>query len=336
MGRIFIAKFNARQGISTTHGSTVQQSGAAGPSSVDQTPARWGTQADDYGRDFGAVYDRVFPIDDQAHAAADRLLGIGTEVTTAALDDALVTPRPTTTPAARGRGSFAEFGVGSGRVALLLAAAGSAVIGIDRSPELLGAAERRAGEIVGGRIDLVRADIRDWVAPAPVDVAYCICATLSMIQDDADHRQVLRNMRRSIGSGGRVVIETHSPDRVRRMHQDSRVVEFDTVVPGLPGGLLSRSVLADDARSWSVQHTWRDPGPASATEFSRLIDPYRLVALAAAEGLELVALESGWASEAHDSLSPTYVCVFRPVTAGASAPHTPSGRPRPVPTGRTP
>lgn len=306
------------------------------PAAGDPDPARWRTQADDYGRDFGAIYDAVFPMDDDARAAAERLFGLGTAVLRSRLADR----RPRRAEPGDGRGSeqpsFAEFGVGSGRVALPLALRGGAVTGVDRSPELLASAARRAAET--GCVDwtLARADIRDWVAVEPAHVAYCICATLSMLEGVPDQRRVLRNMRHSIDSHGRVVIETHNPDRIRALHRTGRVVEFDTAVPGLPGGLHSRSVLSGNGTAWSLHHTWNAPGAGSATEFSRLIDPAHLVALAAGEGLALVSLESGWSSQRHDPMSPTYVAVFRPTRADPFPPRTMAGLPWPAESGRTP
>lgn len=317
-------------------GSNVQTSQTLDPASGDPDPAGWRTQADDYGRDFGAIYDAVFPMDDAARAAADRLFGLGTAVVRSRLTgnrpgraDAGVDRDPD-------RPSFAEFGVGSGRVALPLALRGGAVTGVDRSPELLASAARRAAETGCHDWIIARADIRDWVAREPADVAYCICATLSMLEGVSDQRRVLRNMRRSIGSHGFVVIETHHPDRVRALHRTSRVVEFDTAVPGLPGGLHSRSVLAADGTAWGVRHTWNAPEPGSATEFSRLIDPEDLVALAAGEGLALVSLESGWSSQIHDPMSPTYVAVFRPARADPFPPPRMAGPVWPADSGRTP
>jgi 2-polyprenyl-3-methyl-5-hydroxy-6-metoxy-1,4-benzoquinol methylase len=309
----------------TTIRSDVHASPTSERESVTTAPEGWHTQAEDYGRRFSAVYDAVFPMDAAAEAAADLLFRLGTAAAVTVSDGDTHRSSPV----------LAEFGVGSGRVALPLVLRGASVTGVDRSPELLAAAARRAVESCCRTIDLVHGDIRTWSAPRPVDVAYCICATLSMLEHESEHRQVLRNMARSIHSAGFVVVETHSPERIRALHRSAPVMEFDTAVDGLPGGLHSRSELDADGSAWSVHHTWSAPAPAAATEYSRLIEPRQLVALAAAAGLEMVTLASGWSSEPLDPLSPTYVCVLRPATADPSETRTMSDPAGPAESGWT-
>lgn len=255
---------------------------------ADPEPA-WATQPSAYGQQFRDIYDALFPLDDAAAATADRLARLG--------------------PGGGSAGRFVEFGVGTGRVALPLAAAGAAVTGVDLSPELLRGAADRA-RAAGLTIDLVQGDIRQWVAPRPADVAYCICATISMLPSPAEHQQVVDGLARSVRPGGHVVIETHSPARVRLLHRDSATVEFRTALPGRPVGLPTVSHL-DASGRWSLTYRWDDPEPREAREFSRLIEPTELAAMARRAGLEPVATTSSWTGDGLDPLDPTYISVFR-------------------------
>ena len=257
----------------------------------DGNVVEWAAQPTAYGRQFDDVYDALFPADASADQAAAFLAALG--------------------PAAGGGGPatrFAEFGVGTGRVALRLAGRGGSVVGADLSPELLARAAAAAGA-QGLPLELVTADIRHWTAPQPADVAYCVCATISMLAEPAEHRQVVANLAASVRPGGHVVVETHSPERVRRLHAGGGPVEFTTPLAGSAEGLHSMSQL--DGGHWTVDYRWTDPRPRTAREHSRLIEPTELVALARSVGLDPVDTVSSWTGDPLDPLSPTYVAVFR-------------------------
>lgn len=246
----------------------------------------WADQSSNYGAQFGGIYDALFPRDDSADRAAERLVALG--------------------PPTGGR--FVEFGVGTGRIALPLTARGAAVTGVDLSPELLDQADRRARE-AGLVLELVRADIRDWVAPEPADVAYCVCATISMLGSPVEHQQVVGNLAASVRPGGHVVVETHSPARIRLLHRDSDTVSFRTPLAGSDTGLDTEARLAGDR--WTVSYRWTDTQAHTATEFSHLIEPAELAALARRAGLDPVSTSSSWTGAGADPAAPTYISVFR-------------------------
>ena len=246
----------------------------------------WADQSRNYGTQFSGIYDALFPRDDSADRAAGRLAALG--------------------PAGGGR--FVELGVGTGRVALPLAARGAAVTGVDLSPELLDQAARRARE-AGVDLELVRADIRGWVAGEPADVAYCVCATISMLGSPVEHQQVVDNLAASVRPGGHVVVETHTPDRIRLLHRDSDTVSFRTPLAGSDTGLDTEAHLAGGR--WTVSYRWTDTQAHTATEFSHLIEPAELAAMARRAGLDPVSTSSSWTGAGVDPAAPTYISVFR-------------------------
>jgi SAM-dependent methyltransferase len=242
-----------------------------------------------YGREFGEIYDLVFPPAPEAGQAAALLHRL----------------------AGGGAPEVVELGVGSGRVAVPLARLGARVVGVDTSPELLARARSRAGA-EGLDVRLVEADLRTWRSPRPVDLVYCVCGTLSMLATPEEQAAALAGAAASTRPGGAVVVETHSPERVRRLHARQDRVSVHADVPDLPGGLTTLSVLAPGSLRWRVEHTWSlDGRPRTAQEFSTLTDADRLDAMAATAGLQPERRASDWTGAPYEPYCPMYVCVYR-------------------------
>jgi ubiquinone/menaquinone biosynthesis C-methylase UbiE len=104
--------------------------------------------------------------------------------------------------------------VGFGRHALLLAAAGYLVTGLDRSETQLAEAARRRGDAEWPR--LVRGDYRKLpFAEASFDAVLNLFTSLGYLERDEDVG-VLREFKRVLRPGGALVIETMHRDRLTR------------------------------------------------------------------------------------------------------------------------
>ena len=113
-------------------------------------------------------------------------------------------------------GELLDVPCGFGRHSLPLAAAGYRVVGVDRSESLLAEARRRAGDADWPK--LVRADYRELpFADESFDAALNLFTSLGYLGDEAD-TGVLREIRRVLRPGARLVIET--------MHRDLMVTIF--------------------------------------------------------------------------------------------------------------
>ena len=109
-----------------------------------------------------------------------------------------------------------EVGVGTGRVAAHLAAAGCRVVGIDASPAMLAQARQRfaAGPTEG--VTLVQADIRrppshPALAPGAFDLVAAPLAGLCHLLTRHDQLAALRNVARLLRPGGLVAGSRHPP-----------------------------------------------------------------------------------------------------------------------------
>jgi SAM-dependent methyltransferase len=289
----------------TGPGSRATPAEGAGPADADQS---W-----TYGAQFAGIYDRLFcPLSDTGATVGflRRLVPEG--------------------------GAALELGVGTGRVAVPLAATGVRVTGVDSSPQMLAGARRNA-ELAEVALDLVEGDIRSWRSPVQVDLVLCLCATVSMFAAESEQLAVLMRAVEAVRPGGAVVVETHSPARIRRLHEPGPRVELALDVPGLPGGLQTVAQLSTDGLHWDVSHRWREDGELrTAREFSRLTAPADLARLATRAGLVPVTSAVDWSGGPADQLGPTYVSVFRhpaeraPTALGAAASPTAAVRsPRP-------
>jgi len=98
-------------------------------------------------------------------------------------------------------GPILDVGAGTGRVALALARSGRRVIALDRDPVLLGALERRAGQL---DIDTLCGDARSFALSHGERAALCIAPmqTVQLLGAAAGRRELLRRARAHLLPGG--------------------------------------------------------------------------------------------------------------------------------------
>jgi ubiquinone/menaquinone biosynthesis C-methylase UbiE len=126
-------------------------------------------------------------------------------------------------------GPVVELGVGTGRIAIPTAQAGRRVIGVDVSLAMLEETRRRAGMAgVADRIALAHADMRGFVAEAPVHLVTIPFRSFLHLQTVEDQLRCLSSVRRSLVDGGRLILNVFVPipayivsqDRRRNLHRE--------------------------------------------------------------------------------------------------------------------
>jgi ubiquinone/menaquinone biosynthesis C-methylase UbiE len=100
-------------------------------------------------------------------------------------------------------GPIVELAVGSGRVAIPVAAAtGRPVLGIDTSPSMLEQARERAAA-AGVELELLEGDMRDLELAEHAGLVYCPFRGLLHVHTWADRRRVFERVAASLRPGGR-------------------------------------------------------------------------------------------------------------------------------------
>ena len=100
-------------------------------------------------------------------------------------------------------GPVVELAVGSGRVAVPVAAAiGRPVIGIDSSPAMLAGARERAAA-AGAELDLRQGDMRELSLEEPAALVYCPFRSLGHLPTWRDRRTVFERVASALRPGGR-------------------------------------------------------------------------------------------------------------------------------------
>jgi SAM-dependent methyltransferase len=128
-------------------------------------------------------------------------------------------------------GPVVELAVGTGRIAVPVAQAGIAVIGVDSSPAMLDVA-REAAEAAGvrDRVDLRLGDLREPPVSERVPLVVCPFRSLLHMETEAEKLRALRAARALLEDGGRFVFDVFSPSREDIQETDGRWLERE---PGI-------------------------------------------------------------------------------------------------------
>lgn len=125
------------------------------------------------------------------------------------------TDNPDPTPAVEflaplaGDGRVLELAIGTGRVALPLAARGVPVDGVEASPEMVAKLRAKPG---GDDIAVTIGDMADVPVAGPYTLVFLVFNTLFNLVREERQADCFRNVARVLAPGGAFVIETFVPD----------------------------------------------------------------------------------------------------------------------------
>jgi len=114
--------------------------------------------------------------------------------------------------ARRSGGPVLELGIGTGRIAIPIAADGIAVIGVDLSEGMLAVARERAA-LAGVELDLRHGDLRDPPVDGPVPLVLAPFRSMLHMETETDRLAAVRAVHRLLEPDGRFVFDVFSPGR---------------------------------------------------------------------------------------------------------------------------
>ncbi|MET7455759.1 class I SAM-dependent methyltransferase [Streptomyces sp. NPDC005574] len=211
-----------------------------------------------------------------------------------------------------GTGAALEFAVGTGRVAVPLAARGVPVTGIELSRPMVERLRTKADETT---IPVIIGDMATTTAPGAYTLVYLVFNTISNLLTQAEQVACFRNAARHLAPGGRFVVELWVPE-LRRLPPGQKA----TVWRSEPGyiGLDTYDVL--NQRIVSHHFRFGDTGQARlARSPHRYVWPAELDLMGRLAGLELETRHADWSGTEFTAESGSHVSVYRvpPVTDGA-------------------
>ncbi|MEM8949874.1 MAG: class I SAM-dependent methyltransferase [Pseudomonadota bacterium] len=234
-----------------------------------------------FGEDIAAAYD------DDAHM----------------FDPKVVDPAVDILAELAGEGRALEFAIGTGRIALPLAARGVPVAGIDLSKAMV---ERLQAKPGGADLDVIIGDFASARVEGSFSLVYLVFNTITNLTSQAAQTACFENAAAHLEPGGRFVIEVAVPPlqllplgetkRVYRLEETYwGVDEFDVVTQAFTSHKM-RSVNGRTVRrSLPLRYVW----------------PAELDLMATFAGMTLEERWSGWRREPFTHVSLSHVSIWR-------------------------
>ncbi len=203
-----------------------------------------------------------------------------------------------------GQGPVLEFAIGTGRVAIPLAARGVRVSGIELSQPMVAQLRRKVGEAA---LPVVVGDMATTRIPGEFSLVYVVWNSIGNLRTQQEQVECFRNAARHLGRGGRFVIELWVPP-LRRFPPGQVAVPFH-----LNDRHLSFDTYDLTTQRGTSHHYW--PGEAGTVRYSfsnfRYIWPAECDLMARLAGMELEDRLADWSGSPFTSDSESHVSIWR-------------------------
>lgn len=203
-------------------------------------------------------------------------------------------------------GPVLELAIGTGRVALPLAARGLVVEGVEASEEMVARMRAKPG---GDRIPVAIGDMADVPAMGPFRLVYLVFNTLFNLVDADRQADCFRNVARVLAPGGAFVIEAFVPDpatfdrdeqvQMRDVTEESATIRLHRY--DRPAQRFVRQTITFDSRGvhlkpFAMRYCW----------------PEQIDQMAEQAGLRLAERYADWCRRPFDADSRNHISVYRP------------------------
>lgn len=253
-----------------------------------------GYDAATYGDRFADVYDDWYDDPPATDACVTALSTLAHTIAATGADGTGATPP-----------RVLELGVGTGRLALPLAAAGLAVTGLDASAAML---DRLAAKPGAEAVTTVVGDMAGPLPDGPFDLVLVARNTFFNLTTEAAQRACLAEVARALAPGGRFVVEAFVPtdDEAPTSSVEVRRIAADRVL------LFVDRHDPDAGEAWSSFVDISADGIRLRPCHVRYLRPAALDALAAEAGLTLDDRIEDWAGTSFDpEASAHHVSTYR-------------------------
>jgi SAM-dependent methyltransferase len=203
-----------------------------------------------------------------------------------------------------GDGRALEFAIGTGRVALPLAARGVSVAGVELSAPMVEQLRRKAP---AEELEVVVGDMATAVVGGEFSLVYVVWNSIGNLRTQDEQVRCFANAARHLAPGGRFVVELWVPG-IRRFppgqaavpfHVDDHHVGFDTYDMTTQQGTSHHYTRSEDGTVRYGASNFRYIWPAECDLMARLA------------GLELEQRIADWAGRPFTSESESHVSVWR-------------------------
>jgi SAM-dependent methyltransferase len=232
----------------------------------------------------------------------ERVASVYDEHAAEMFDPSVVGPVVETLAGLAGDGRALELAIGTGRIALPLAARGIPVTGIDNSEAMVARLRAKPG---GEDLEVAIGDFATTRVDGEFSLVYLVFNTIfNLVTQDAQVA-CFENAAAHLRSGGRFVIETNVPE-LQGLPLGQTVIPFRAE----PGG-VSFDVYDVVTQRFSSQHYYfTDDGIEAYPVELRYAWPAELDLMARIAGLTLENRWAGWQREPFTNLSRSHVSVY--------------------------
>lgn len=201
-------------------------------------------------------------------------------------------------------GRIVEFAVGTGRVALPLAATGADVLGIDFSEPMLDELRKKDPE---GSVAITAGDMTSTQVCSDATLVYLVFNTIMNLRSQADQVACFANAAAHLAAGGRFVIETNVPS-IQRLPPGETIRPF-RVTPDH----LGFDEYVDTVEQISISHHYFFDGDTVTRDSPsfRYVWPSELDLMAELAGMRREHRWADWSRAPFTGASPSHVSVWQ-------------------------
>jgi SAM-dependent methyltransferase len=244
-----------------------------------------------YGERIAEVYDRFYGNRDNPETVADFLAPLA------------------------GKRRALELGIGTGRIAIPLAARGVRIVGIDGSPAMVAKMRAKPG---GADISVVIGNFADVkVTGGGFGLLYIVFSTFFALRNQEEQVRCFQRVAKRILPAGAFVVEAFNPDH-SILAQRQRVTAVEVGTDHAVLDLATNDVVNQTVHAQHILFTAR--GVQMYPVQLRFAYPSELDLMARLSGMRLRERYGGWDRSPFTVMSPVHVSVYELQPKAASAP----------------